>query len=51
MKKNKMMMVTIMMMTTTNNLTEASVQLTPKPAIGRILQLVLPVSYPNNLFP
>ena len=37
--------------TTTNNVTEASAPLTPKPAIGHILQLVLPISYPNNLFP
>jgi len=49
-----MMMVVMMMMTTTttaNNVTEASAPLTPKPVIGRILQLVLRISYPNNLSP
>lgn len=44
------MMVTIMT-TTTNNLTEASAPLTPKPAIGHVLQLVLPIFNPNNLPP
>jgi hypothetical protein len=51
MKKNKTTVVTTTTTTTTNNVTEASAPLTPKSAIEHILQLVLPISYPNNLFP
>jgi len=52
MKTNKMMMMMMMMTTTTTNIvTEASAPLTQKPAIGHILQLVLPISCPNNLSP
>jgi hypothetical protein len=59
MKKNTIMVtvvvvvVVVVITTTTNNVTEASAPLTPKPAIGRtrILQLVLPISNPNNLSP